>query len=114
MNAGNVVAMRDSRFEATRPGTLAPTDPGEGWEVQCTGRDAIKTRLVAACVENVAKHGSTCLSPSLPADTRRFEFVTVGQQLQLDATKTYEASIGVRWPDGTEAPPAGATSGHRS
>lgn len=111
-----LVAVRDSGFEAIPPGRLAPTGPTDGWQVQCTGRDAVKPRLVVACVEQGAKTGSRCLSFSIPADTKGFEFVTVGQLLPLDATKTYEASLWVRWPEGPDAPPANAsaTSGHRS
>jgi hypothetical protein len=108
--------MRDSGFEAIPPGRLAPAAPAEGWQVQSTGREAIKPRLVVACVENLARTGSKCLSLSIPADTIGFEFVTVGQQLRLDAAKTCEAGVWVRWPDGPDAPPANAsaTSGHRS
>lgn len=114
--ASGSVALRDSGFEAIPPGRLAPTGLVDGWQVQCTGRDAVRPRLVVACVEGVAKTGSRCLSLSIPADTQGFEFVTVGQLVQLDATKTYEASVWVRWPDGPDAPPANAsaTSGHRS
>ncbi len=114
--ASGSVALQDSGFEAIPPGRLAPTGAADGWQVQCTGRDAVKARLVVACVEGVAKTGSRCLSLSIPADTQGFEFVTVGQLVQLDATKTYEASVWVRWPDGPDAPPANAsaTSGHRS
>jgi len=98
------------------PGRLAPTGPTDGWQVQCTGREAIKPRLVVACVKQRGRPGSNCLSLSIPADTRGFEFVTVGQMLRLDAAKTYEASVWVRWPDGPDAPPANvsAASGHRS
>ena len=108
--------MRDPSFEGTPPGRLAPAAPAEGWQVQCTGRDAIKPRLVVACGEKLSRTGSRCLSLSIPADTKGFEFVTVGQQPPLTATNTYEASVWVRWPDGPDAPPANAsaTGGQRS
>jgi hypothetical protein len=109
-------AMHDSSFEAIPPGRLAPAAPVTGWQVQCTGRDAIKPRLVAAGIENQARTGSRCLSLSIPADTKGFEFVTVGQLVRLNPTNTYQASVWVRWPDGPDTPPAdaSATSGHRS
>lgn len=110
--------MQNPGFEACPPGTLVDTGAGEGWEVRRTGREAIRDRLVVACVEDEAKakSGRKCLLLSIPKETVGFEFVTVGQRLRLAAGKEYVASVWVRWPDGPEEPPAGAsaTPAHRS
>lgn len=110
------VAMHDSSFEAVSPGRIVPTGPSAGWQVQCTGREAIRDRLAVTCVESGARTGKKCLSLSIPEETVGFEFVTVGQSLRLEEAKTYEASVWVRWPDGPDKPPvdASATSGHPS
>lgn len=110
--------MRDSGFEACPAGTLAGSGAGAAWEVQRTGREAIRDRLVVACVEDrgKARSGTKCLSLSIPKETVGFEFVTVGQRLRLAAGREYVASVWVRWPDGPDEPPAGAsaTPVHRS
>jgi len=110
--------MQDSSFEACPSGMLARTTCNVAWEVQRTGREAIRDRLVVACVEDAARarSGRICLSLSIPKATVGFEFVTVGQRLRLAAGNQYEASIWVRWVGGPDHPPAGAgaTPGHRS
>ena len=110
--------MQDSSFEACPAGSLASTARNAAWEVQRTGREAIRDRLVVACVEDEAKarSGRKYLSLSIPKETVGFEFVTVGQRLRLAAGKEYEASVWVRWVGGPDDPPAGAsaTSAHRS
>jgi len=95
--------MQDSSFEA---GLIA------AWEVQRTGREIIRDRLVVACVEDETKtkSGRKCLALSIPKETVGFEFVTVGQRLRLAAGKEYEASVWVRWPGGPDTPPSGANS----
>jgi hypothetical protein len=110
--------MQDSSFEACPSGTLAGTGASAAWEVQRTGREAIRDRLVVTCVEDEAKakSGRRCLALSIPKETVGFEFVTVGQRLRLAAGKEYVASVWVRWPGGPDEPPAGAsaTPAHRS
>ncbi|MFZ5831433.1 MAG: hypothetical protein ACOY3P_15215 [Planctomycetota bacterium] len=110
--------MHDPSFESLSAGRLASTGAGATWEVQRTGREAIGERLGVACVEDAeqARSGSKSLLLSLPQDTVGFEFVTVGQRLQLEAGREYEASVWVRWADGPDDPPprASATSAHRS
>ena len=110
--------MCDPSFEALPSGLLATTGTNAAWEVQRKGREAIRERLVVACVdaEAKAKSGRKCLSLSIPKDTVGFEFVTVGQRLRLAAGKEYEASVWVRWVGGPDDLPAGASaiSGHRS
>ncbi|MCX7886438.1 MAG: hypothetical protein N3B01_04145 [Verrucomicrobiae bacterium] len=101
--------MQDPGFEAG----LAPA-----WEVQRTGRKVIQDRLVVTCLEDKtkARSGRKCLLLSIPKETVGFEFVTVGQRLRLEASKQYEASVWVRWPDGPDEAPVGVSpvSGHRS
>ncbi|MCC6353998.1 MAG: hypothetical protein IT577_08945 [Verrucomicrobiae bacterium] len=110
--------MQDPGFEACPPGTLASTGASAAWEVQRTGREAIRDRLVVACAEDEARarSGRRCLALSIPKETVGFEFVTVGQRLQLAAGKEYVASVWVRWVGGPDEPPAGAsaTPAHRS
>ncbi len=110
--------MRDPGFEACPPGTQTNVGAGAAWEVRCIGREVIRDRLVVACVEDGAgaRSGRKCLALSIPKDTVGFEFVTVGQSLQLAAGKQYVASLWVRWPGGPNEPPAGAhaTPDHRS
>jgi hypothetical protein len=110
--------MSDSGFESLTAGVLASTGRGEGWEIQRQGRDVIRDRLVAACIEDAAraKSGKKCLTLSIPKDTVGFEFVTVGQRHKLPKSEEVEASVWVRWPVGPDQAPAGAsaTSGHPS
>lgn len=109
--------MYDPGFEALPAGALVPTGTHDGWEVQRTGRDVIRDQLRAICVNDAvrAKSGNRCLELSIPGDTVGFEFVTAGQRLRLKPDAAYEASLWVRWPDGPDEPPAGASSvsGHR-
>jgi hypothetical protein len=112
-------SLRDSGFEKLPVGAVAETGRAEqGWEIQKTGRPIIQPRLRVECIEDAlrAKSGSRCLALTIPADTVGFEFVTVGQRVQLTAGKEYEAGVWVRWPDGPDMAPAGANaiSGHRS
>ena len=102
--------MRDTSFEACPSGSLANANGDDAWEVQRTGRTAIRDRLVAACIEDEAKarSGRKCLFLSIPTDTVGFEFVTVGRRLQLAARKEYEASLCARWVGGPNDAPAGA------
>jgi hypothetical protein len=104
--------MQDSSFEAWPSGSLSSTDANAVWEVQRTGRAAIRDRLVVGCVDDEAKvrSGRKCLSLSIPKQTVGFEFVTVGQRLQLAAGKEYEAAAWVRWVGGPDDPPAGAST----
>ena len=116
--ASVVQRMIDPGFESMTSGALAATGAVQGWEIQRTGRDAIKDRLVVTCVEEEAKahSGKRCLSLAIPEDTVGFEYVTVGQRHKLAADKEYEASVWVRWTGGPERAPegAGAASGQRS
>lgn len=100
--------MRDSGFESLPAGPVN----GGVWEVQCIGREVIQDRLIVTCVEDEAKarSGRKCLALSIPKETVGFEFVTVGQRLRLSASKEYEASVWVRWPDGPDQPPPGANA----
>ncbi len=110
--------MEDPGFEALAPGPLRPTGPARGWEVQVTAREGVRDRVGAVCLADPgrARSGRQCLELRLPADASGFEYVTVGQRLRLQAGRVYEVSAWVRWPDGPDAPPAGAgpTSGIRS
>jgi hypothetical protein len=110
--------MQDSSFEACASGSLAGTNASAAWEVQRTGREAIRDRLVVACVQDggKAKSGAKCLALSIPKETVGFEFVTVGQRVRLAAGKEYIASVWVRWLGGPDKPPVGASSisAHRS
>ena len=110
--------MQDSSFEACPSGALANTGASAAWEVQRTGREVIRDRLVVACVEDKGKanSGRKCLALSIPKETVGFEFVTVGQRLQLAADKEFVASVWVRWLGGPDEPPTGAsaTPAHRS
>ena len=109
----------DASFEQMAPGIIAATGRrSEGWEIQRTGRDAIRERLRAVVLADPVKAhaGSQCAALSIPAETHGFEFVTLGQRVRLEAGKEYEAAVWVRWPEGPDTAPkhAGATSGHRS
>ena len=109
----------DSGFESVGLGALAETGRVEGgWEVQKIGRELLRPRLRVECVGAVAgpKCGKQCVALAIPADTIGFEFVTVGQRVQLATGVEYEASAWVRWPDGPNLAPVGAgpTSTHRS
>jgi hypothetical protein len=110
--------LHEPSFESLPCGLLATTGASAAWEVQCKGREAIRDRLIVACVEDTtkAKSGSKCLSLSIPKETEGFEFVTVGQRLRLAADQQYGASAWVRWINGPDAPPVGASafSAHRS
>lgn len=110
--------MQDSSFEACPPGTMASTGASAAWEIQRTGREAIRDRLVVACAEDEARarSGRKCLALSIPKATVGFEFVTVGQRLQLAEGKEYLASVWVRWIGGPDEAPAGASASpaHRS
>ena len=110
--------MRDPSFESLPCGLLATTGTNAGWEIQRKGREAIRDWLVVACIEDETKvkSGRKCLSLSIPKNTVGFEFVTVGQRLRLALDKEYEASAWVRWAEGPDDPPAGAsaTSAHPS
>ncbi|MEW6359576.1 MAG: hypothetical protein AB1696_24785 [Planctomycetota bacterium] len=102
--------MQDPSFEMCPSGVLPSTSANATWEVQRTGREAIRDRLVVACVDDEAKarSGKKCLLLSIPKETIGFEFVTVGQRLRLAAGKEYEASVWVRWVGGPDNPPPGA------
>ena len=110
--------MRDPSFEACPSGALASRGATTPWEVQRKGREAIQDRLRVDCIEDEtqAKSGGKCLSLSIPKDTVGFEFVTVGQRVQLAAGKESLASVWVRWPGGPDEPPVGASASpaHRS
>jgi hypothetical protein len=110
--------MHDPSFESLPCGLWATTGTNAAWEVQRKGRVVIRDRLVVSCVEGrtKAKSGSKCLLLSIPKETAGFEFVTVGQRLQLVVDREYEASAWVRWVNGPCAPPVGAsaTSAHPS
>jgi len=104
--------MCDPSFEMCPSGPLASTGANTTWEVQRTGREAIRNRLVVACVDDEAqaRSGRKCLLLSIPKETVGFEFVTVGQRLRLAARKEYEASVWVRWVGGPDSPPPGASA----
>jgi hypothetical protein len=111
-------SLRDPGFEALPAGTLAASHDVAGWEVQRHGRDVVQERLRVVCLDDSAKarSGSKCVSLSIPKDTVGFEFVTIGQRHALKADVAYEASVWVRWIDGPEKAPDGASavSGHPS
>jgi len=99
--------LKDPSFEKTPPGKLETSADGQGWEVQRVGRPKVQDRLRAECVKDksLARDGEHVIKLSLPKDTVGFEFVTVGQRLQLLADREYEASVWARWPDGPEKAP---------
>jgi hypothetical protein len=103
--------MYDPGFEMCSSGLLASTGANATWEVQRVGREAIRERLVVACVDDEAqaRSGRKCLLLSIPKETVGFEFVTVGQRLRLAACKEYEASVWVRWVGGPDSPPPDAS-----
>jgi len=117
-DSASLQLMEDSGFEDARPGRLETTTAGQGWEVQRIGRPEIRDELMVECVDDkkLAHAGNHVVKLALPKDTVGFEFVTVGQRLQLQADREYEAAVWVRWPDGPEKAPAkaDATSGHPS
>jgi hypothetical protein len=110
--------MEDPGFEEAKPGRLETTTTGKGWEVQRVGRPKIQDKLVVERVadKKLSRAGDHFLKMALPKDTVGFEFVTIGQRLELRADREYEAAVWVRWPDGPEKSPAkaDATSGHPS
>ena len=117
--ADTVARWHDPGFEQLSPGTIAGTGRVEsGWEIQKKGREAIRPRLSVEVIGEAAraKSGMRCLALSIPQDTVGFEFVTVGQRVQLAAGREYEAGVWARWPEGPDAATeiANATSGHRS
>lgn len=107
--------MQDSSFEACPSGWLVGTGAGSAWEIQRSGREAIRNRLAVVCIQDEAKAktGEKCLALSIPQETVGFEFVTVGQRLRLAAGREYTASVWVRWLGGPDEPPAGASAASR-
>ncbi len=110
---------RDPSFEGMTPGIQAASGAARaGWEIQQTGRAAIRERLRTEVIADAARAhtGKQVVMLSIPQDTQGFEFVTLAQRVKLNAVKNYEAAVWVRWPDGPETAPANAsaTSGHRS
>jgi hypothetical protein len=116
--AENSPLWRDPGFEALNAGLLEVSGTPGDWEIQKTGRTAIQPKLTVEGVADSSRAhaGQRCVSLTIPADTQGFEFVTVGQRIQLAAGKLYEASVWVRWPEGPDSAPKGAssTSGHPS
>jgi hypothetical protein len=108
----------DSGFESLPTASLDVTSKQNGWEVQKTGRKDIQPKLRVACIADATrvKSGAKAIALSLPKETVGFEFVTIGQRVQLSTDREYEVSVWVRWPDGPDEAPknANATSGHRS
>jgi hypothetical protein len=108
---------RDPGFESQTVGDLNVTGrKPEGWEIQKTGRKSIQSALIAAVTEAGAHTGKRCMELKIPEETKGFEFVTVGQRLAVDPNAICKASVWVRWKDGPEKAPQGAsaTSGHPS
>ena len=60
--------IQDSSFEACPSGSLAGTNASAAWEDQRTGREAIRDRLVVACIQDggKAKLRTKCLALSIP------------------------------------------------
>ena len=114
--------LADPGFESLPPGALAATGARGGWEVQLSGRDAVKPRLRVECVEDRAraKSGSKCISLSIPADTVGFEFVTMSmrpetsnfesaqlwQRVELREGARYEVGCRMRWDSFATGEPA--------
>jgi hypothetical protein len=112
------VQWQDAGFEIFASGEHAVSRVKTGWEAQKTGRSVIQDKLLVTGIKDAtqAHTGEQCVALTIPEDTVGFEFVTVGQRLPLAANADYEASVWVRWPDGPDTAPAGAsaTSGHSS
>lgn len=115
---GTVQLMKDVGFENTPPGKLESLGSGKDWEIQRNGRPQIQDRLVVECISNqqLAHEGNHAVKLCLPQETVGFEFVTIGQRIELKDDQEYEAAVWVRWPDGPEKAPPGASaiSGHPS